>query len=98
MTEFKTEPHLCEHCGYAWEIVSAMPGTSEPPRTGDITICLNCGMAHIREPASWRLLTGDDFIALSTSDKRWLGRMRERHVEGKRLGIIGDLTARDRHS
>lgn len=97
MTKQSVAVQLCGHCGYAFDQI-VMPEDDKtviPPANGDISLCLNCGIASVYDAGTWHLLTTEEFIALSPAEKRTLGLMRERHAEGKRRGIIGDLTRRD---
>lgn len=96
MTEQPSAVQLCGHCGYAFNRVFMPPDQARSsPANGDISLCLNCGMANAYDAGTWHLLTTEEYLALSTAEKRQLGRMRARHAEGKRRGIIGDLTRRD---
>lgn len=96
MTEQPVAKQLCGHCGYAFDRV--VMSSNRPPRApdnGDISLCLNCGMASVYDAGSWHLMTTEEYLALSPAEKRILGQMHEQHAEGKRRGIIGDLTKRD---
>lgn len=89
---------LCVNCGYSRDVQTELVRPGEAPRgvlLGSIALCLNCGIASIYDEDGWRLLTIDDFISLPVVDQRELGRLRARHAEAKRRGIIGDLTKRD---
>jgi hypothetical protein len=63
---------MCLHCGYVADSYSAMGGENALPRSGDLSVCLNCGARYVREAERWRPLATAEYELLGSEEKRAL--------------------------
>jgi hypothetical protein len=81
---------LCQHCGYMADAYSCAHDKNATPRSGDLSVCLNCGARYLRELDRWRPLATAEYQALQPGEKRALAEM---EVVRQRLEMP-DLTQR----
>lgn len=87
-------PWLCFRCGYMCDAFSCFADENAVPKTGDLSICLNCGAEYWREADRWRPLTAAERNSLDPEARRTLFDMRW----ARSNVITDDLTKRDRRA
>jgi hypothetical protein len=63
---------MCLHCGYVANSYSAVGNENTLPRSGDLSLCLNCGARYVREAERWRPLATAEYELLGSEEKRAL--------------------------
>lgn len=55
----------CARCGYVCNYSESLEDPSAVPQQGDITICINCGLAYILQVKNWVPMSDKDIAHLS---------------------------------
>ena len=92
-----TKPALCRACGYYHDATETFGSDPHPPRRGDISLCLNCGIGSILDRKGWRPVTRRDVNKLTPEELRELRIGVEAWAEMKLSGEIGDLVRDQEH-
>jgi len=79
----------CHYCGYTMDATSDPVGDATPSK-GDITLCLNCGGAHVLHEM-WEPITDAEFKGLPDGVKHEIGR-----IEAARRKVVTHDLAADR--
>jgi hypothetical protein len=73
----REQPWMCVMCGYAMSAYSPMIGEEvRVAEDGDVSMCLNCGMAYARHGPRWEPLTKAERAALDPEARLLLDRAR----------------------
>jgi len=82
---------MCWSCGYVADAASSARDERAVPKQGDLSICLNCGAAQVRDGERWRQMTDAELAGLSPEERRDLAEHQILQAVGRATGQIPDL-------
>ena len=66
---------MCFGCGYVMDTASpADPDHHAAPAEGDLSLCMNCGVAYTRRDSFWQPMSHDEWKALDREERAELTR------------------------
>jgi hypothetical protein len=89
MTTTRYEQWLCR-CGHPLDCAAPSDNNPEPPKPGDVTLCLHCAEPYVLDDSGrrWRPITDDELIGLPLNDKKQISalqiRLREFHKQWRK--------------
>lgn len=54
---FRERRWMCGLCGYLMDAATSIEGGQDVPKEEDVTLCMNCGLVHMRHGDAWRPMT-----------------------------------------
>jgi len=66
---------MCVSCGYVCDAYTSFSDPKARPKTGDVSLCMNCGAEYVRHAGRWRPMTAAEREAMHPESRRQIEEM-----------------------
>jgi hypothetical protein len=74
MKTHRYEQWLCR-CGHPLDTAAPTDDNPEPPKRGDVTLCLHCAEIYVMHDRGWQPITDDELIDMPLEQKKEISRV-----------------------